>query len=235
MSLKSHRLNLTALLGTVCRPAGDARVLEITSKTRAFLISEGSGLVTKRECVHKVFCASVCCALPDQQSMWAAEEHFGDYRCGCKMPGSCMPSSPKAFPRLNSGNSPPLPPPPPPPPHSPPHSSFPPWLEGMSIKEVTDECIPSTPDRQVGRVLKDPPPSNTLQPTPIEQFQLQRGGRCCSGAKRYCFGHFSGLKNDWAWWVERETAVGVGWAGPLGAMVNSAGRGTSSWVMAWGS
>ncbi|XP_040460834.1 ankyrin repeat and KH domain-containing protein 1 isoform X10 [Falco naumanni] len=38
--------------------------------------------------------------------------------------------------------------------------------------------------RQVGRVLKDPPPSNTLQPTPIEQFQLQRGGRCCSGAKR---------------------------------------------------
>lgn len=61
--------NLTALLGTVCRPAGDARVLEITSKTRAFLISEGSGLVTKRECVHKVFCASVCCALPDQQSM----------------------------------------------------------------------------------------------------------------------------------------------------------------------
>lgn len=78
----------------------------------------------------------------------------------------------------------------------PPHSSFPPWLEGMSIKEVTDEYIPSTPDRQVGRVLKDPPPSNTLQPTPIEQFQLQRGGRCCSGAKRYCFGHFSGLKND---------------------------------------
>lgn len=187
MSLKSHRLNLTALLGTVCCPAGDARVLEITSKTRAFLISEGSGLVTKRECVHKVFCA------------FGAQkfEHFGDYRCGCKMPGSCMPSSPKAFPRLNSGNSPPLPPPPPPPPpHSPPHSSFPPWLEGMSIKEVTDECIPSTPDRQVGRVLKDPPPSNTLQPTPIEQFQLQRGGRCCSGAKRYCFGHFSGLKND---------------------------------------
>ncbi|XP_061859025.1 ankyrin repeat and KH domain-containing protein 1 isoform X10 [Colius striatus] len=38
--------------------------------------------------------------------------------------------------------------------------------------------------RQVGRVLKDPPPSNTLQPTPIEQFQMQRGGRCCSGAKR---------------------------------------------------
>ncbi|XP_030429080.1 ankyrin repeat and KH domain-containing protein 1 isoform X6 [Gopherus evgoodei] len=38
--------------------------------------------------------------------------------------------------------------------------------------------------RQVGRVLKDPPSSNTLQPTPIEQFQLQRGGRCCSGAKR---------------------------------------------------
>lgn len=77
-----------------------------------------------------------------------------------------------------------------------PLSPVPPWLEGMSIKEVTDECIPSTPDRQVGRVLKDPPPSNTLQPTPIEQFQLQRGGRCCSGAKRYCFGHFSGLKND---------------------------------------
>ncbi|XP_075756199.1 ankyrin repeat and KH domain-containing protein 1 isoform X19 [Pelodiscus sinensis] len=38
--------------------------------------------------------------------------------------------------------------------------------------------------RQVGRVLKDPPTNNTLQPTPIEQFQLQRGGRCCSGAKR---------------------------------------------------
>ncbi|XP_074866152.1 ankyrin repeat and KH domain-containing protein 1 isoform X9 [Carettochelys insculpta] len=38
--------------------------------------------------------------------------------------------------------------------------------------------------RQVGRVLKDPPPSNALQPTPVEQFQLQRGGRCCSGAKR---------------------------------------------------
>ncbi|OPJ88286.1 anion exchange protein 4 isoform B [Patagioenas fasciata monilis] len=38
--------------------------------------------------------------------------------------------------------------------------------------------------RQVGRVLKDPPSSNNLQPTPIEQFQLQRGGRCCSGAKR---------------------------------------------------
>ncbi|XP_066481474.1 ankyrin repeat and KH domain-containing protein 1 isoform X5 [Tiliqua scincoides] len=38
--------------------------------------------------------------------------------------------------------------------------------------------------RQVGRVLKDPSPSNTLQSTPIEQFQLQRGGRCCSGAKR---------------------------------------------------
>ncbi|XP_061442853.1 ankyrin repeat and KH domain-containing protein 1 isoform X2 [Rhineura floridana] len=37
--------------------------------------------------------------------------------------------------------------------------------------------------RQVGRVLKDPSPSNTLQSTPIEQFQLQRGGRC-SGAKR---------------------------------------------------
>ncbi|XP_034959411.1 ankyrin repeat and KH domain-containing protein 1 isoform X1 [Zootoca vivipara] len=38
--------------------------------------------------------------------------------------------------------------------------------------------------RQVGRVLKDPSPSNTLQSAPIEQFQLQRGGRCCSGAKR---------------------------------------------------
>ncbi|XP_077165630.1 ankyrin repeat and KH domain-containing protein 1 isoform X8 [Paroedura picta] len=38
--------------------------------------------------------------------------------------------------------------------------------------------------RQVGRVLKDPSPSSTLQSTPIEQFQLQRGGRCCSGAKR---------------------------------------------------
>ncbi|XP_068024180.1 ankyrin repeat and KH domain-containing protein 1 isoform X7 [Melanerpes formicivorus] len=38
--------------------------------------------------------------------------------------------------------------------------------------------------RQVGRVLKDPAPSNTLQPAPMEQFQLQRGGRCCSGAKR---------------------------------------------------
>ncbi|XP_077789648.1 ankyrin repeat and KH domain-containing protein 1 isoform X9 [Podarcis muralis] len=38
--------------------------------------------------------------------------------------------------------------------------------------------------RQVGRVLKDPSPSNTLQSTPIEQFQLQRGGRCLSGAKR---------------------------------------------------
>ncbi|XP_053098830.1 ankyrin repeat and KH domain-containing protein 1 isoform X8 [Hemicordylus capensis] len=38
--------------------------------------------------------------------------------------------------------------------------------------------------RQVGRVLKDPSPSNALQSTPIEQFQLQRGGRCCSGAKR---------------------------------------------------
>ncbi|XP_062986202.1 ankyrin repeat and KH domain-containing protein 1 isoform X7 [Elgaria multicarinata webbii] len=38
--------------------------------------------------------------------------------------------------------------------------------------------------RQVGRVLKDPSPSNSLQSTPIEQFQLQRGGRCCSGAKR---------------------------------------------------
>ncbi|XP_038270459.1 ankyrin repeat and KH domain-containing protein 1 isoform X9 [Dermochelys coriacea] len=38
--------------------------------------------------------------------------------------------------------------------------------------------------RQVGRVLKDPAPSNSLQPTPIDQFQLQRGGRCCSGAKR---------------------------------------------------
>ncbi|XP_067422968.1 ankyrin repeat and KH domain-containing protein 1 isoform X15 [Emydura macquarii macquarii] len=37
--------------------------------------------------------------------------------------------------------------------------------------------------RQVGRVLKDPPPSNNLQPTSVEQFQ-QRGGRCCSGAKR---------------------------------------------------
>ncbi|XP_062833941.1 ankyrin repeat and KH domain-containing protein 1 isoform X7 [Anolis carolinensis] len=38
--------------------------------------------------------------------------------------------------------------------------------------------------RQVGRVLKDPSPSNSLQSTSIEQFQLQRGGRCCSGAKR---------------------------------------------------
>uniref|UniRef100_A0A8D2LHU1 K Homology domain-containing protein n=1 Tax=Varanus komodoensis TaxID=61221 RepID=A0A8D2LHU1_VARKO len=38
--------------------------------------------------------------------------------------------------------------------------------------------------RQVGRVLKDPSPNNSLQSTPIEQFQLQRGGRCCSGAKR---------------------------------------------------
>ncbi|XP_026556722.1 ankyrin repeat and KH domain-containing protein 1-like isoform X5 [Pseudonaja textilis] len=38
--------------------------------------------------------------------------------------------------------------------------------------------------RQVGRVLKETSPSNTLQPTPVEQFQLQRGGRCCSGAKR---------------------------------------------------
>ncbi|XP_048371427.1 ankyrin repeat and KH domain-containing protein 1 isoform X2 [Sphaerodactylus townsendi] len=38
--------------------------------------------------------------------------------------------------------------------------------------------------RQVGRVLKDPSPGSTLQPTQIEQFQLQRGGRCCSGAKR---------------------------------------------------
>ncbi|KAH0618081.1 hypothetical protein JD844_017061, partial [Phrynosoma platyrhinos] len=38
--------------------------------------------------------------------------------------------------------------------------------------------------RQVGRVLKDPSPGNSLQSTPIEQFQLQRGGRCCSGAKR---------------------------------------------------
>nr|XP_020655029.1 ankyrin repeat and KH domain-containing protein 1-like isoform X4 [Pogona vitticeps] len=38
--------------------------------------------------------------------------------------------------------------------------------------------------RQVGRVLKDPSPSNSLQSTPVEQFQLQRGGRCCSGAKR---------------------------------------------------
>ncbi|KAL8194123.1 UNVERIFIED_CONTAM: Ankyrin repeat and KH domain-containing protein 1 [Gekko kuhli] len=38
--------------------------------------------------------------------------------------------------------------------------------------------------RQVGRVLKDPSPSSTLQSTTIEQFQLQRGGRCCSGAKR---------------------------------------------------
>uniref|UniRef100_A0A2D4I4X5 K Homology domain-containing protein n=6 Tax=Micrurus TaxID=8634 RepID=A0A2D4I4X5_MICLE len=38
--------------------------------------------------------------------------------------------------------------------------------------------------RQVGRVLKETSPSNTLQSTPVEQFQLQRGGRCCSGAKR---------------------------------------------------
>ncbi|KAK9403715.1 ankyrin repeat and KH domain-containing protein 1 [Crotalus adamanteus] len=38
--------------------------------------------------------------------------------------------------------------------------------------------------RQVGRVLKDTSPSNPLQSTPVEQFQLQRGGRCCSGAKR---------------------------------------------------
>lgn len=29
--------------------------------------------------------------------------------------------------------------------------------------------------------------------------------------------------------------MGVGWAGTLGAMVNSAGRGTSLWVVAWGS
>ncbi|XP_070603049.1 ankyrin repeat and KH domain-containing protein 1 isoform X3 [Erythrolamprus reginae] len=38
--------------------------------------------------------------------------------------------------------------------------------------------------RQVGRVLKETSPSNALQSAPVEQFQLQRGGRCCSGAKR---------------------------------------------------
>lgn len=62
-----------------------------------------------------------------------------------------------------------------------------------------------TLDRQVGRVLKDPAPNNTLQSTPVEQYQLQRGGRCCSGAKRY-FGGGGGriLFSLLMGWVERK-------------------------------
>jgi len=131
--------------------------------------------------MHKVFCTHLCYALTDWQSIHSAKEMFGNCSFVYKMPGSCMLhllSLPQSLQQEFFS--------------SPLSVSIPLWLEG--IREVTNKNIPSTLNRQVGRVLKDPPPSNTLQPTPIEQFQLQRGGRCCSGAKRYCLGVLLNVK-----------------------------------------